>query len=246
MNLNNKVAIVTGAAGGIGLAIARRLLRDGARVVLADLDEARLHTASVELSKEADSKHIMTSQCDVATETDVVRTVDTAVKRFGSVDIIVNNAGLMIFKPIEQQTGEDWSRILGVDLVGAFYFTKQAFLRMPAGGAIVNIASIHAIETEPMVASYAAAKAALLSLTRSAALEGKAKGIRVNAILPGAIDTPMLWDNPNVKAGIEVVDKLDVGQPADVADAVAFLVSENARFIQGASLLVDGGRLAHL
>ena len=116
----------------------------------------------------------------------------------------------------------------------------------PRGGAIVNIASVHAIETEPMVASYAAAKAALLSLTRSAALEGKPKGIRVNAVLPGAIDTPMLWDNPNVRSGIEVVDKRDVGQPADVAEVVTFLVSDESRFVQGASLLVDGGRLARL
>jgi NAD(P)-dependent dehydrogenase (short-subunit alcohol dehydrogenase family) len=152
----------------------------------------------------------------------------------------------MVFKPIEQQTGEDWQRILSVDLVGAFYFIKQAFLKMPAGGAIVNIASVHAIETEPMVASYAAAKAAMLSLTRSAALEGKPKGIRVNAVLPGAIDTPMLWDNPNVRAGIEVIDKNDVGTPADVAEVVAFLVSDGARFVQAASLLVDGGRLARL
>lgn len=93
----------------------------------------------------------------------------------GSIDIIVNNAGLMVFKPLEEHAGEDWSRILGVDVIGAFYFVKQAFLRMPAGGAIVNVASVHAIETEPMVALYAAAKAALLSLTRSAALEGKPK-----------------------------------------------------------------------
>lgn len=246
MSLKNKAAIVTGAAGGIGLAIARRLLQGGASVVLADIDEARLASASAELAQEADPARIATSRCDVASEADVVRTVDTAVRRFGSIDIIVNNAGLMVFKPLEEHTGEDWSRILGVDLVGAFYFVKQAFLRMPAGGAIVNIASVHAIETEPMVASYAAAKAALLSLTRSAALEGKPKGIRVNAVLPGAIDTPMLWDNPNVRSGIEVIDKRDVGAPADIADVVAFLASDESRFVQGTSLLADGGRLARL
>ena len=162
MSLTNKVAIVTGAGGGISLAIARRLLHDGASVVLADLDQASLAAASLELSKEADATRMTTSCCDVSAEPDVVRTVDTAIDRFGSVDIIVNNAGLMIFKPIEEQTGADWSRILGVDLIGAFYFVKQAFLRMPSGGAIVNIASVHAIETEPMVSSYAAAKAGLL------------------------------------------------------------------------------------
>lgn len=246
MNLQNKVAIVTGAAGGIGLAIAQRLLRDGASVVLADLDEQRLAAAAAQLGTETDPARVASSRCDVSSEPDVVRAVDTAVQRFGRLDIVVNNAGLMVFKPIEAQTGDDWARILGVDLVGAFYFIKQAFLRMAAGGAIVNISSVHAIETEPMVASYAAAKAALLSLTRSASLEGKPKGIRVNAVLPGAIDTPMLWDNPNVKAGIEVIDKGEVGQPADVADVVAFLVSDQARFVQGASLLVDGGRLDRL
>jgi len=246
MNPNKRAAIVTGAAGGIGLAIARRLLRDGASVVLADLDQQRLATARAELGKEADPACIATSVCDVSSEADVVRTVDACVQQFGSIDIIVNNAGLMVFKPLEQQTGEDWNRILGVDLVGAFYFIKQAFLRMPRGGAIVNVASVHAIETEPMVASYAAAKAALLSLTRSAALEGKPKGIRVNAVLPGAIDTPMLWDNPNVRSGIEIIDKNEVGQPDDVAEVVAFLASDNASFVQGASLLVDGGRLARL
>jgi NAD(P)-dependent dehydrogenase (short-subunit alcohol dehydrogenase family) len=246
MSLENKVAIVTGAAGGIGLATARRLLHDGASVVLADLDEGRLAGAGVELEKDGDPARIAVSRCDVSVEADVVRTVDMAVQRFGSIDIIVNNAGLMVFKPIEEHTGEDWTRVLSVDLIGAFYFIKQAFLRMQAGGAVVNVSSVHALETEPMVASYAAAKAALLSLTRSASLEGKPKNIRVNAVLPGAIDTPMLWDNPNVKAGIEHIDKHDVGQPQDVADVIAFLVSDESRFVEGVSLLVDGGRLARL
>jgi NAD(P)-dependent dehydrogenase (short-subunit alcohol dehydrogenase family) len=246
MKLDQKSAVVTGAAGGIGLAIARRLLADGASVVLADLDEARLATASADLARDADPARIAIVRCDVSVEADVANAVDTAVQRFGGIDIVVNNAGLMIFKPIEEQTGEDWTRILNVDLVGAFYFIKQAFLRMNKGGAIVNVASVHAIETEPMVSSYAAAKAALLSLTRSAALEGKPKNIRVNAVLPGAIDTPMLWDNPNVRSGIEIIAKADVGQPEDVAAAIAFLASDDARFVQGASLLVDGGRLARL
>jgi NAD(P)-dependent dehydrogenase (short-subunit alcohol dehydrogenase family) len=114
------------------------------------------------------------------------------------------------------------------------------------GGAIVNIASVHAVETSPLVAPYAAAKAALLSLTRSAAIEGRDLGIRANAILPGAIDTPMLWENPNLKSGAEVLDPKDIGRPEDVAAAVAFLASDEARFISGAALNVDGGRLARL
>src|SRR5437660_1606253 len=111
----------------------------------------------------------------------------------------------MIFKSLEEHTLDDWNHVLSVDLLGAFLFTKEAFRRMKPGGAIVNVSSIHAIETTPNVAAYAAAKAALVSLTHSAAIEGKPKGIRVNAVLPGAIDTPMLWENPNVKAGLEVI-----------------------------------------
>ena len=126
------------------------------------------------------------------------------------------------------------------------HFTKQAFLTMKPGSAIVNVASIHALMTEPLVAPYAAAKAAVLSLTRSASIEGKAKGIRVNVILPGAIDTPMLWDNPNVKSGVEVIDKADVGAPEDIAAAIAFLLADEARFVDGTSLRVDGARLARL
>jgi NAD(P)-dependent dehydrogenase (short-subunit alcohol dehydrogenase family) len=117
---------------------------------------------------------------------------------------------------------------------------------MGQGGAIVNIASVHAVMTTPNVAPYAAAKAAMLSLTRSAAIEGKAKGIRANAILPGAIDTPMLWSNPNLKSGAEKLDPKDVGKPEDIAAAVAFLGSGDAAFVTGASLEVDGGRLAQL
>ncbi|MCA1816084.1 MAG: SDR family oxidoreductase, partial [Acidobacteria bacterium] len=108
------------------------------------------------------------------------------------------------------------------------------------------VSSIHAEETEPLVAPYAAAKAALLSLTRSAALEGKPKGIRVNAILPGAVDTPMLWDNPNVRSGEEKINKADVGRPEDVASVIAYLASDDAAFVQGAAVRVDGGRLDRL
>jgi NAD(P)-dependent dehydrogenase (short-subunit alcohol dehydrogenase family) len=100
--------------------------------------------------------------------------------------------------------------------------------------------------TSPLVAPYAAAKAALLSLTRSASIEGKAKGIRVNAVLPGAIDTPMLWENPNVKSGAEKIDKKDVGRPEDIAAAIAFLASDEAAFIDGTGMRVDGGRLDRL
>jgi NAD(P)-dependent dehydrogenase (short-subunit alcohol dehydrogenase family) len=246
MKLDQRIAIVTGGAGGIGLATARRLLQDGASVVLADLQQDRLDATRADLGKEFGAARIGTAVCDVSREDQVAAAADATVKQFGGWDIVVNNAGLMLFKPIEQQTGDDWRRILDVDLLGAFYFIKQAFLKMRRGGAIVNVSSVHAVETEPLVAPYAAAKAALLSLTRSASIEGRAKGIRVNAVLPGAVDTPMLWNNPNVKSGAEVIDKADVGSPEDLAAAIAFLAGDDARFVDGAAVNVDGGRLARL
>jgi NAD(P)-dependent dehydrogenase (short-subunit alcohol dehydrogenase family) len=184
--------------------------------------------------------------CDVSDEKQVESAVDRAIAAFGRLDVVVNNAGLMVFKPIEELTGEDWEKILRVDLLGAFYFTREAFLKMKDGGAIVNVSSVHAVETTPLVAPYAAAKAALLSLTRSSALEGGPKKIRVNAVLPGAIDTPMLWNNPNVKSGLETIDKSRVGKPEDIADVIAYLASDDARFVQGAFVLADGGRLDQL
>jgi NAD(P)-dependent dehydrogenase (short-subunit alcohol dehydrogenase family) len=245
MRFQDKVVIVTGGASGIGLAAAKRFASEGARVVLADYKQASLDAAVPEVQA-AGAPAVLASLCNVADETQVVATVAATLAQFGRLDVVVNNAGLMQFKALEELTGEDWLRILNVDLLGAFYFTKQAFLHMKPGGSIVNVASIHAVETSPLVAPYAAAKAAMLSLTRSSALEGKPKGIRTNVVLPGAIDTPMLWDNPNVKSGVEVIDKADVGQPEDVAATIAYLASDDAAFVQGTEVRVDGGRLNQL
>jgi meso-butanediol dehydrogenase/(S,S)-butanediol dehydrogenase/diacetyl reductase len=242
---DGKVAIVTGAASGIGRAVAERLGHDGARVVIADRDAAPA-AAAADAVRHAGAPDVWACPCDVSDEAQVAACAAGAVERWGGIDVVVNNAGVMTFKALVDLTADDWRRVLGVDLLGAFYFIQQALRRMTRGGAVVNVASIHAIATEPMVAPYAAAKAALVSLTRSAAIEGRPRGVRVNAVLPGAVDTPMLWDNPNVKAGVETIDRRDVGAPADVASAVAFLASEEARFVQGAALVVDGGRLDRL
>jgi meso-butanediol dehydrogenase/(S,S)-butanediol dehydrogenase/diacetyl reductase len=245
MRFADKVAIVTGAASGIGLATAKRLGSEGARVVIADLNGDKAEAAAEEV-KQVGAPGAWASACDVSKEEQVEATVQSTLEKFGRLDVIVNNAGLMVFKPLEEHTAEDWLKILHVDLLGAFFFTKQAFLTMKTGGAIVNVSSIHAEETTPLVASYAAAKAALLSLTRSSSLEGKPKGIRVNAILPGAVDTPMLWNNPNVESGAEKVDPAFVGKPEDIAATIAYLASDDAAFVQGAMVRVDGGRLDRL
>jgi NAD(P)-dependent dehydrogenase (short-subunit alcohol dehydrogenase family) len=241
----DKVVIVTGGAGGIGCATAESFAHEGAHVVIADLDGSGAQKVADSLVS-GNAPKPLAIKCDVSDETSVTQCVDAAVSNFGRLDVVVNNAGLMVFKPIEQLTSDDWIKVLHVDLMGAFYFTKQAFLKMHDGGAIVNVSSVHAIETSPLVAPYAAAKSALVSLTRTASIEGGPKKIRVNAVLPGAIDTPMLWENPNVKSGVEWIDKSRVGRPQDIADAILYLASDNARFVQGAMLLADGGRMTQL
>lgn len=245
MRFQDKVVIITGGAGGIGLATAKRLASEGARIVLADLNQANLDAAAPTVQA-AGAPEVLASLCNVADEAQVAGTVQATLAKFGRLDVVVNNAGLMQFKALEELTGEDWLRVLNVDLLGAFYFTKQAFLHMKPGGAVVNVSSIHALATEALVAPYAAAKAAVLSLTRSSAIEGAPKGLRINVVLPGAINTPMLWNNPNVKSGVEKINPSDVGKPENVAAAIAFLASDDAEFVQGSELLVDGGRLDHL
>lgn len=240
-DFTNKVVLVTGAASGIGLKTAKLFSECGAQVAMIDLNLEKLNEAKNDMAGAVE-----TWACDVSDSEQVKHVVDQVIQQFGALDVVVNNAGLMIFKPLEQHTTEDWLKVLGVDLLGAFYFIREAFLRMKKGGVVINVSSIHAIETTALVSSYAAAKAAVLSLTRSAAIEGKAKGIRVNAVLPGAIDTPMLWENPNIKSGLEVLKKSDVGQAGDVAEAIVYLASDHSRFIQGTELRVDGGRLAQL
>jgi NAD(P)-dependent dehydrogenase (short-subunit alcohol dehydrogenase family) len=236
---------VTGGASGIGHATALRCGSEGGIIVIADRDRPQADSAAGAPARCA-SAAAMVCECDVSDEEQVTACVNTTRDRFGRVDVIVNNAGLMVFKPLAEHTRDDWTRLIAVDLLGAFYFIREAFRVMTGGGAIVNVSSIHAVETTPLVASYAAAKAALVSLTRSAAIEGKPRRIRVNAVLPGAIDTPMLWANPNITSGLEQVEKSDVGRPEDVASAIAFLASDDAAFVQGASFRVDGGRLGRL
>jgi NAD(P)-dependent dehydrogenase (short-subunit alcohol dehydrogenase family) len=242
----DKVAIVTGAAGGIGAAIVERLAGEGARVIATGLHEDNTRAAAEKIVCQ-NGGEVLPFVCDVGDEAQVAACAEMALQRFGRLDVVVNNAGLMTFKTLAEWTAEDWLKVLRVDLLGAAFCTRQMFLHAgPAGGAIVNIASVHAERTSANVAPYSAAKAAMLSLTRTTAIEGRDRGVRANAILPGAIDTPMLWENPNLKSGAETLDKRDVGQPRDIAAATAFLASDDAAFITGTSLAVDGGRLAKL
>jgi NAD(P)-dependent dehydrogenase (short-subunit alcohol dehydrogenase family) len=244
--LQDRVAIVTGAGGGIGSAVVKRLGQEGCRVVLGVRREETGLAAKAEADKGGDVAESFVFAGDASVEAQVEACCEAAMSRWGRLDIIVNNAGVMHFKPIVDLTEADWLDVLKVDLLGYFYFMKHGFRRMKPGSSIINVTSIHAVMTTPNVAPYASAKAAAGALTHSGSIEGKPLGIRVNALLPGAIDTPMLWENPNIKSGAEKIDKSDVGRPEDIAGAVAFLASDDAAFVNGASLVVDGGRLAKL
>ncbi|ALN63787.1 short chain dehydrogenase family protein [Lysobacter antibioticus] len=242
---DNRNVLITGGLGGIGLACAKRFAAEGANLALLDFRPDRDAEAAA-ACRAAGAAQAIALCCDVSAEDQVQAACARVRDSLGELDIVVNTAGLMLFKPLEAFDGEDWRRLLGVNLLGPVYFTREWLRHAAPGGAMVNIASVHASMTTPLVAPYAAAKAALLSLTRSAAIEGAAKGLRANAVLPGAIDTPMLWSNPNLESGAEVLSAQDIGTPDDVAGAVLFLASDEARFVTGTGLEVSGGRLARL
>jgi NAD(P)-dependent dehydrogenase (short-subunit alcohol dehydrogenase family) len=247
MRLDNKAAIITGAAKGIGYGIAARFLEAGARVALFDIDETGLSKAAAELQAHG---RVLAIHGDVSREDDVARAVERTAGELGAVDVLVNNAGIELAGRIPEYTVSDWDRQIGVNLKGAFLFAKHVIPRMASrGGAIVNISSVHAFVSYPGSGAYDASKAGMLALTRTLALEHGSDRIRVNAICPGYIDTPMMdeW-LATVESPEEEMRKVlafhpvgRIGTPRDIAQAALFLASDAAAFITGASLVVDGG-----
>ena len=168
--------------------------------------------------------------------------IDAAVARWGRLDVIVNDAATMTFSPLIELSEDDWDRVMGVNLRSVFLFCKYGVPHMPEGAAIVNISSVHAHETTRNVVPYATSKGGMEAFTRGFSEELAERKIRINCVAPGAVDTPMLWNNPNVQSGAEKVAGA-VGKPEDLAAAICFLAAEEARFITGTTLVVDGGRL---
>lgn len=240
MRFQNKVCIVSGGGSGIGRATCERMAREGGSVVVADLNEQH---GQETVKSIADQKgRALFVKCNVGNSADVQAAVDEAVKQWRKVDVVVNDAAMMTFSPIVDLSEEDWDKVLDVNLKSVFLFCKYAVPHMGPGSAIVNISSVHAHETTRNVVPYASSKGGIEAFTRGFSEEIAAKKIRINCVAPGAVDTPMLWNNPNIKSGVEKVEGA-IGKPEDIAAAVCFLASDDARFITGTTLIVDGGRL---
>jgi NAD(P)-dependent dehydrogenase (short-subunit alcohol dehydrogenase family) len=179
---------------------------------------------------------------DVSDSVQVRAALKAATDEWDKIDVLVNDAAMMTFTPIVDLAESDWERVMAVNLRSVFLFCKYAVPAMPAGGSIVNISSVHAHETTRNVVPYAASKGAMEAFTRGFSEELADRKIRINSVAPGSVDTPMLWNNPNIKSGAETITGA-IGKPEDLAAAILFLASDEARFVNGTTLVVDGGRL---
>jgi NAD(P)-dependent dehydrogenase (short-subunit alcohol dehydrogenase family) len=238
-----KVALVTGAARGIGLATARRFLADNWRVALLDIDGETLQKTMAAIGK-PDATLAIT--CDVADAEGVTRALGEVKARFSRLDALVNNAGIAIFKPILEVTYEDWQRVLAVNLTGPFLVTQAAapLMRDSGGGSIVNITSISGLRASTLRTAYGTSKAGLAHLTKQQAAELAALGIRVNAVAPGPVDTAMAKavHTPAIRQDYHDHMPLDrYGLEEELAETIYFLCSERASYITGQVLAVDGG-----
>jgi glucose 1-dehydrogenase len=239
MRFKDKVCLVTGSASGIGKATAMQMAREGGRVVVIDRDEKACRE-TVDLIAQAGGE-VVFSKCDVADENQIKSSVDLALKTWNSINVVVNNAAMMTFKCITDLSSDEWDRVMAVNLRSVFLFCKYSIPHMNKG-AIINISSVHAHATTTNVIPYAASKGAMEAFVRGVSQEYPATKLRINCIAPGAVDTPMLWNNPNVKSGKEQIEGA-VGKPEEVAAAICFLASDEASYINGTTLVVDGGRL---
>jgi NAD(P)-dependent dehydrogenase (short-subunit alcohol dehydrogenase family) len=235
-----KVAIVTGAASGIGAQTARRLAEGGAHVVVADRNEAGAKEVAAEFGGTAIA-------LDVTDPAAVEQAVAEIERQFGRLDLAVNNAGVgSVRKPLSDTTLEDWRHIVGTNLDAVFYCMKfeLAAMKRSGGGAIVNVASMMGVKGYPGASAYVAAKHGVVGLTRSAALDHAADGIRINAVGPGFVDTPMAMRGRSDKDREAIGRMHPLGRmavPDDVAQMILFLLSDSAAFITGTFHLVDGG-----
>lgn len=242
MNLTGKIAIVTGSGRGIGKAIALRLAEAGATVVVNDIDKMAEEVALEIRSMGKMSQSVM---ADVSSASDVANLIETTIATYGKIDILVNNAGINRDRLLMRMSDEEWDKVINIDLKSVFLCTRAVLRPMikQRWGRIISISSIVGLIGNAGQANYAAAKAGIIGFTRSVSREVASRGITANAIAPGFIDTEMTQKLPE-KQRQELISRIPsgrLGSPEDVASAVCFLASEEARYITGQVLTVDGG-----
>jgi NAD(P)-dependent dehydrogenase (short-subunit alcohol dehydrogenase family) len=252
MKLAGKVAIVTGAASGIGRASAVAFAREGAKVVVADCNEAGGKETVTEILSAGAAAHF--AQVDVAKENDIREMVDATVARWGTIDVLFNNAGVILVKSVEQMTEDEWDRVMSINVKAAYLATKHVapVMRRNGGGAILNTGSIASFTGQVGTPAYSASKGAIGLLTKSLALDLGRDRIRVNCICPGITDTPMLREHlghgdegeARIRSRLSRVPLGEILRPEDVARAALYLVSEDSAGITGVLHIVDGGFLA--
>ncbi|MGH2559419.1 MAG: SDR family NAD(P)-dependent oxidoreductase [Thermomicrobiales bacterium] len=249
MRLDGKVAVVTGGARGIGRATVEKFLTEGARVVFLDVDPTTGEATAEELTDAPYPPRFI--HCDVTSESDVAAALAETVHAFGQLDVLVNNAGINAYFDATEMTEAEWEHVFAVDLKGAWLCAKHSLpaMRHAGGGSIINVASIHAFMTTEHMFPYAAAKSGLVGLTRSLALDWGPHNVRVNAICPGWTRTYLVQEwldrQPDSAAAERTVNDVHplrrIASPAEIANVIAFLASDEASFVTGAAWLVDGG-----
>lgn len=242
INLKDKVAVVTGAKQGIGKGIALTLAKAGAKVAVVDLDIAECQAVCEEITKLG--SRAIAIKCDISKKSDIDAMVKGTVDKLGALDILVNNAGIYPFVPYDKMTEADWDKVIDINLKGTFLATQAATKVMPEGGRIINISSIASVVGFAGLAHYCASKGGVNAMIRALAVELAPRKITVNAVAPGAIQTPGASQGMNddvIKQTIAAIPLARMGQPEDIAGAVLYLVSDLASYVTGQTIIVDGG-----
>jgi len=250
MKLKEKVTIITGAASGIGRATAIEFAREGAHLILADINEPDLHEVTRQL--QADGCQVISKTTDVTIESEIEQLLDTAEKHFGKIDCLINNAGIMDhFTPIEDTDTKLFDRVMATNVNSVFYACRSAVRRMRSSdasqGCIINIASGSGLIGGRAGVAYTASKHAVVGITKQIGVFYRNQNIRCNALCPGGVDTPLINDpdaHPDgltcARHGLPLGREI-LGQPSEIARAAVFLASEDASYINGATLVIDGG-----
>ena len=241
MRFKDKVCLVTGAGSGIGRATCKQFASEGARVIAIDINEESGRETAREIG--AAEGRVIFVKADVSVSADVQAAVAVAVDKWGKIDILVNNAAMMTFKSVIDLDEDEWDRVVAVNLRSVFLFCKYSLPHMKQG-AVVNVSSIHAHETDTNVSPYAASKGGMEAFTRALSRECDPSKVWVNCVAPGGVNTPLLWSNPVIKAMRP--EDVTYAQPEQVADIICFLASDGASIINGTTVVADMGLLSKL